>query len=407
MKILVANKFFFRNGGSEVVMFQERDFLVRSGHEVVDFSMHDERNVNSLYSSYFVGRQDYRGGGRLGKVKAALSLVHSPEAVRRIGALIDETRPDLVHCHNIYHQLTPSIIGAAKARGVPVVLTLHDYKPVCPVYNRLHGGQSCSACLDGDFSQLLRKRCADGSLGKSALLYAEAIVQRWMGSYEKVDRFLSPSRFMLEAVLHRFRPDQVELLYNGADTAKITVTEHDNGYVLYLGRLSAEKGVATLLQAHAMSQLKWPLVVAGSGPLTESLKGRYAGVRFVGHLAGDALTDTIAGASVIVVPSECYENCPMAVLEAMAFGKPVIGSRMGGIPELVVDGETGLLFDSGDASQLRDCLNLVMAEPDRRRQMGRKARQRVEGEFSLQVHNTRLLTIYERLLSGNQAISNS
>jgi len=407
MKILLANKFFFRNGGSEVVMFQERDFLIRSGHEVVDFSMHDERNVDSSYSSYFVGRQDYRGGGKLGKIKAALSLVHSPEAVRKIGALIDETRPDLVHCHNIYHQLTPSIIGAAKSRGVPVVLTLHDYKPVCPAYSRLSQGQPCSDCLDGGYFSVLRKRCAEGSLGKSALLYAEATVQRWMESYEKVDRFLAPSRFMQDSVLHRFRPDQVELFYNGVDANAIPVSGRDEGYVLYLGRLSGEKGIETLLCAHDTAGVAWPLVVAGTGPLAETFRAQYGKARFVGHLSGNALAETLSGAAVVVVPSEWYENCPMSVLEAMAYGKPVVGSRMGGIPELVEDGETGLLFDSGDASQLRDCLDSLMVDPVRRRLMGQKARQRVEREFSLQVHNTRLMSLYQRLLSGKQTISNS
>lgn len=407
MKILFANKFFFRNGGSEVVMFQERDFARHAGLEVVDFSMQDERNVDSEYAAYFVGRQDYRNGGKLGKLGSALALVHSREAVARIGSLIDASKPDLVHCHNIYHQLTPSIIGAAKARGLPVVLTLHDYKPVCPVYNRLRSGKPCSACLDGDFSQVLRNRCADGSLGKSALLYAEASVQRWIGSYEKVDRFLAPSRFMRDSALHRFRPGQVELLYNGVDTASIAADGQDDGYVLYLGRLSDEKGVETLLRAHAMANGRWPLMVAGTGPLMDDLRGRYPGARFVGHLAGQALMQAIAQASTVVVPSEWFENCPMSVLEAMAFGKPVVGSRMGGIPELVDDGKTGLLFDAGNAAQLCDHLDELMANPDRRREMGRQARLRAEREFSLEKHNAGLLNIYESLLKSKSPVFNS
>ena len=398
MRVLIANKFFFRNGGSEVVMFQERDFLIRAGQEVIDFSMQDERNIESRYSSYFVGRMDYRGGGKLGKVKSALALVHSPEAVRKIGALIDDTSPDLVHCHNIYHQLTPSIIGAAKSRGVPVVLTLHDYKPVCPVYTRLHRGQSCSDCLDGDFSHVLKKRCADDSLGKSALLYAEAIVQRWMGSYEKVDRFIAPSRFMQDSVLHRFRPEQTALLYNGVDVDAIPISGRDEGYVLYFGRLSAEKGIVTLLRAHASAQGAWPLVVAGTGPLADPFKAQYGDAKFVGHLAGDALKETISRAAVVVVPSESYENCPMSVLEAMAYGKPVVGSRMGGIPELVVEGETGLLFEAGNVTQLRDQLDTLMASTDLRQFMGKRARLRAEKEYSLATHNAGLMKIYDPLL---------
>jgi len=395
VKILFANKYLFRNGGSEVVMFQERDFLKRAGHTVVDFSMRNERNIASDYASYFVGRRDYRGGGKLGKLISALTLVHSPEAVRWIGALIDATHPDLVHCHNVYHQLTPSIIGAAKARGVPVVLTLHDYKPVCPAYTRLSAGKPCSACLGGDYAQVLKHRCAEGSLGKSALLYAEAVVQRRLGNYEKVDRFIAPSRFMRDSVLRRFRPEQVVLLHNGVDPAGIAACGRDEGYVLYFGRLSQEKGIETLLRAHAGARGAWPLVVAGTGPLADELRGRYPSARFVGHLAGEALKRAIAGAVAVVVPSEWHENCPMSVLEAMACGKPVVGSRMGGIPELVAEGKTGLLFNPGNVSELQEKLDTLMAVPALRQLMGKQARVRVAQEFSLDKHNAGLLAIYD------------
>lgn len=399
MKILFANKFFFRNGGSEVVMFQERDFVLARGHEVVDFSMRDERNFASGHAEHFVGRQDYRGGGKLGKLKSALAFVHSPEAVRRIGALIEATRPDLVHCHNIYHQLTPSIIGAAKARGVPVVLTLHDYKPVCPAYTRLRDGKPCSECLGGGFAPVLRHRCAEGSLGKSALLYAEAAVQRRLGNYEKVDRFIAPSHFMRESALHRFRPEQVALLYNGVDLAGIAPAGRDEGYALYLGRLSREKGIETLLRAHAAAREAWPLVVAGTGPLADEFKAKYPAAQFVGHLGGAALQETIAGAAAVVVPSEWYENCPMSVLEAMAHGKPVVGSRMGGIPELVAEGKTGMLFEPGNVAELQEKLATLMALPALRQLMGKQARVRAAQEFSLEQHNAGLMEIYRSVVN--------
>ena len=398
MKVLMANKFFFRKGGAEVVMFQERDYLLHSGEEVIDFSMQDERNCESPYESHFVSRKDYESRS-LSKIGLALSLVHSREAVSKIAALIDKMRPDLMHCHNVYHQITPSIISVAKSRGIPVVLTLHDFKPVCPVYLRLRAGRPCSLCLDGDFHQVLMNRCAGGAIADSALLYAEAAIQRWLGSYEKVDRFLAPSRFMRDSALHRFRSEQVVLLYNGVDTAEIEVSTRDEGYVLYLGRLSREKGVETLLRAHEAAGT-WDLVVAGKGPLERGLQMRYRNARFVGQLSGRSLKTTIGGASAIVVPSEWYENCPMSVLEAMAYGKPVVASQIGGIPELVVDGETGLLFEPGDAGELQRQVSRLMGDASLRARMGAAGRIRAERQFSIEKHNANLIDIYRSLVSA-------
>lgn len=399
MKILQANKFFFRNGGSETVMFQERDFLLTNGHEVVDFSMQDSRNVESTYQSYFVENRSYVANtSKLSKLVDAISFVHSAEAVKKISRLIHDTKPDLIHCHNIYHQLTPSIIGAAKKLGVPTVLTLHDYKPVCPTYNRLRNGVACSNCVDGDFSNVLKHRCADGSLGKSALLYAEATIQKWLGNYEKVDAFIAPSQFMQQSIAHRIPQEKIHLLYNGIDTNEVESSDEDKDYVLFLGRLVPEKGAETLLKAHAKSNQAWKLVVAGTGPLHDVLKTQYNPSILVGYLAGDALKETIRKASVVVVPSEWYENCPMSVLEAMAYGKPLVGSRIGGIPELVEEGKTGLLYEAGDVDELLNALNQLMQSKELRQNMGKAGRERVVKHFSLDVHHQVLMNIYKNVL---------
>ena len=407
MKILIANKFFFHKGGAEVVMFQERGHLLQSGQDVIEFSMQDARNFESAYKAHFVSGKDYRTDNDLSKkLGLALSFVHSGEAIRNIAQLIDKVRPDLMHCHNVYHQITPSIISVAKSRGIPVLLTLHDFKPLCPTYLRLRAGRPCSLCLDGHFHHVLTKRCADGSIGQSALLYAEAVIQRWLGSYEKVDRFLAPSQFMRNAAVHRFRPERVALLYNGVDTDEIKASTKDEGYVLYLGRLSKEKGVHTLLSAHETAGT-WDLVVAGTGPLAEDLQRRYRKARFAGHLTGSQLKGAIDCASAIVVPSEWYENCPMSVLEAMAHGKPVVASRIGGIPELVIDGETGVLFEPGNASDLARQVSQLMNNPTLRARMGAAGRERAVQQFSIEKHNANLLAVYRSLLRTPDALDES
>ena len=405
MKVLLANKFFFRNGGSETVLFAERDFLRGANVEVVDFSMHDERNLPSAHAQFFVASQAYAGKrrGAMHQIRTALKLVHSREAVSRIAELIDATQPDLVHCHNIYHQLTPSIIGAAKRRGVPVVLTLHDYKPICPVYTRLRHGEPCSRCIDQSFINVLRHRCADGPISRSLLLYAEAIVQRFLRSYEQLDALIAPSRFMHDAVTQsRFPRDRVHVIYNGIDTERVHPATHNDGYALYLGRLTPEKGIETLLAAHASIADQVPLRIAGSGPLEQALRARYPRSQFLGQVSGGALAETIRRAAMIVVPSQWYENCPMSVLEAMGYGKAVIASDIGGIPELVVHGETGLLFPPGDRDALTQCLVELNKNAMLQERYGAAGRARIERNFSLTRHNSALLRLYQDVLDSRR-----
>lgn len=399
MKILFANKFFFRNGGSEGVMFDEIELMKRYENDVVEFSMLDPRNRHSDYSSYFVSEKSYRSKSQCGKLKSALSLIHSQEAVRKITRLINDEKPDVLHCHNIYHQLTPSIISAASRMNIPVVLTLHDYKPVCPIYNQVHGIEFCTDCADGRFESLLKKRCADGSLGRSALLWAEARFHSAMGSYFRVARFIAPSRFMRDAVVRRYGADKVTYIPNGIDASRIEASDQDDRFVLYLGRLSPEKGIETLLQAHAADDAGWRLVVAGTGPLLEEFRSRFPRAEFTGHLTGRALEDKIRNASVIVVPSECHENSPLSVLEAMAYAKPIVASRIGGIPELVRDGETGFLFEPKNTRELSRHVGALLNDAGLRSKFGRAARRVVETEYSLSKHGAALQSLYESLIT--------
>lgn len=400
MKVLLANKFFFMNGGSEAVFFREREYLRSLGVQVVDFSMRDRRNLPSAYESYFVANRDFRGeSSKIQRLASAVSLVHSGEAVRNFSRLLESEKPDIVHCHNIYHQLTPSIIGAAKRRSIPVVLTAHDYKVVCPIYVCQRDEQVCTECVDHGFGRVVLHRCAGKSLGRSALLYLEATVQRLLGSYELLDTVLAPSDFMRDLLTRRrFPKHKVTVLRNGIDVVQTGPSWEDGNYILYFGRLSREKGVRTLLDAYSSVSLPHSLVIAGTGPLEAELRAEYPSVTFLGHLSGSRLDQVISAAAVVVVPSEWYENCPMSILEAMAHGKPVVGSRIGGIPELIEPEETGVLFDAGNAQMLGNELVRLCFDRAMRQRMGEAGRRRVEERFSIQRHNRALVDIYSALL---------
>ena len=397
MKVLMANKFFHLNGGSERVFFQERELLQKKGIAVIDFSMQDQRNLYSPYAEFFVGNINYESsGGLFRKLKTAVSFIHSGEAVRKLEKLLERYQPDVAHFHNIYHQLTPSIITVLKKHGVKTVLTLHDYKLICPSYLALNNGQLCTVCDGRAFWKAVTCHC-QGSRMLELLFMGEGLWHLWLQSYEAVDIFIAPSRFLVDLTSRRIPQGKIRLLRNGINLDKYFSYGTDKGYALYLGRLSNEKGIRTLLEAHDKLNSAIPLKVVGAGPLAESLLSAYPDVQFIGYKTGAELNDLIGEAAFVVVPSECYENCSMSVLEAMASGKAVIGSNLGGLPEQIEDGVSGFLFEPGNAHDLAEKMARLMQDRALRQDMGRAGRKIIEEKFSLHEHGNKLISIYRQL----------
>lgn len=402
----MANKFFFLNGGSERVFFQERDFLLKRGAKVIDFSMNDPRNFPSPYSSFFVSNIDYRSSsGSWNRICQGGKLIHSPGAMEKTKKIVRMEKPDIAHLHNIYHQLTPSIIPLLKKHGVKTVLTLHDGKLICPGYSMLNKGEICTACAGRHFWKSATKRCQD-SLAQGVLLMLEAYWHKWRGSYQAIDLFIAPSRFMADLTSRRIPRERIRVLHNGVRVDEFTPNYQDEGYCLYFGRLSKEKGIETLLGVRKSIADKLSLKIVGTGPIEEELCEKYPETEFLGYRQGDELNDIIAKSAFVIVPSEWYENCSMVVLEAMAMGKPVIGSRMGGIPEQVEDGKTGMLFEAGNAEELKEKLLFLSQNPDARKEMGQAARRKTEQEYSMESHCRKLCDIYDELTEANLPIRN-
>lgn len=397
MRILLANKFFYPKGGAETVFFQERKWLQSCGHDVADFSMHHEKNLASPFSDYFVPNIDYHGSmSSWSKLTSAIHFVHNSIAVKNIERLCDDFRPQIAHLHNIYHQLTPSIIPSLKRKGVKVILTAHDGKMVCPSYVMLRDGKPCTECSKGRFWNAARTNCK-GLISESSLLSIESLFHRIRRSYAKVDRIISPSHFLADLIVDAGYPkEQLAVVKNGIDVNDCTLFDNDDGYALYYGRLSREKGLPTLCDASRSFNM--PLRVVGTGPLHDSLQAHYPGVHFDGFLSGAPLQNVINGARCVIVPSEWYENCSMVVLESMAAGKPIVGARIGGIPEQVVHGETGFLFEPGNASELAALINTLAESPARAKELGYAARQRLEEEYSLERHFSELKRIFQSLV---------
>lgn len=400
MKVLLVNKFFYKKGGAETVYFQEREMLRQEGFDIVEFSMTHESNEPSDYADYFVSNVDYyQGAGVIAKLKTAKRFIHNSEACDKFAQLLEKERPDIVHFHNIYHQITPSIIKVAKQFGCITVLTAHDYKIACPSYTMYRDGQVCDACVSGSVWNAFKYRCQEGSASKSLLLSLEAIYQSWSKNYQALDVVISPSVFLGEVIKRKLPNVRTEVIVNGIDEAIAQGDIEDEGYFVYVGRLSDEKGIPTLLKAHQQLGIDFPLKVVGTGPMYEQLIEQYDSAEFYGYQSGSALDDLIKKARAVIVPSEWYENCSMSVLEAMAYGKPVIGAKIGGIPEQIRDHQEGLLFEAGNTHALIEALKFMAKNPAQAQQMGLKARQRLIEKYSLSKHKADLLALYQQLLA--------
>jgi glycosyltransferase involved in cell wall biosynthesis len=409
VRVLQVNKFFYGRGGAETAMFQLSHLLERHGHQVIPFAMHDERNRPSDYAEYFVSKIDLREEvglrpGRQGRPWAvATRILYSREAERKMDALIRATRPDVAHLHNIYHQLSPSILRPLRRHGVPTVLTLHDYKLICPNYSLATRGAVCERCKGHKYYQAVVQRCVKDSRLKSALCALEAYFHRAWGIYDKaVDVYIAPSRFLRQKMIE-FGLDGRRIVHlpNFLNLEEYPPDGSPDGYFVYSGRVDSVKGVGTLLEA--VSGIEEPshfeLRIAGDGEERPALEARYSGdgaahIRFLGHMPPADVSALLRRALFSVVPSQWYENAPLTILEAYAFARPVVASRIGGIPELVEDGRTGLLAEPGDACDLRRKIGYVLANPPLAVEMGRNARALVEQAYGPDRHYQQLMLVY-------------
>ena len=336
------------------------------------------------------------------KLLRAPKVIYSLEARKKLGILLDEVHPDICHAHNIYHHISPSILGLLKSRGIPTVLTLHDLKIACPAYNMLSHDGICERCKGGALHNVVQNRCIKGSLALSTLVYVEAVLHRALGSYtSSVTRFVVPSRFYIDKFCSWGMPrEQFTHIPNFVDPDAFTPQGGVGKSFLFFGRLSREKGVATLIRAAASAGV--PLKLAGTGPQQQELQALAASsgadVQFLGHLGGSALRDAVAGARAVVLPSEWYENAPMSVLESYGMGIPVIGADIGGIPELVRHETTGLVFTSADADSLAAALRRMSDLPDAQvAAMGSAGRDWIEKDFTAARYRERMLALYAEL----------
>lgn len=365
MKILLIHKFLYPQGGAETYVLQLGEILKKYGHEVQYFGLGNEKNTVGNEVGAYVSDLDLTGG-IWKNLHAPLRILYNGQARRKLRAVLEDFQPDVVHFNNIQYHLTPSVILEAEAyrrEGHPlrIVSTAHDYQLLCPAHGLFDGrGETCEKCLDGNFTHCLRGRCIKGTCLRSFLGMLDAYLWKHSTAYDAIDTIICPSHFLKRKLdtQARFRGKTVAI-HNFVSSME--AGDSNGNYVLEFGHLSRDKGTYTLIEAAKMlPQVQF--VFAGFGEAEEAIKNLPNG-EFVGFQQGKALQELVRNAKVSVCPSMCYENCPYSVVEAQLLGTPVIGSRVGGIPELIREGETGELFQAGNAGELEQKLRKLLFVP--------------------------------------------
>lgn len=410
MKILMINSFYYMRGGAERCFFELSDLLRANGHEVFPFCMDHPRNLPSEYRDYFVSYVDFptemRKPGLAAKAHVVERVLYSREARRKVEALIDATQPDLVHIHGFIHEMSTSILPALKAAGLPAIQTLHDYKIVCPNTSFVSHGHICEACKGGKYYNMTRYRCKRGSLSASLLATVEMYFHEAFRLYEpNIDLFISPSQFLADKVIEHGVRKPIVTIPNFLHPESFQAAYEPSDYFVHAGRLAREKGVMTLLDAARQLDTHVKLVIAGTGDMEPEMRQfvqehGLSNVEFVGHLNTEDLNRLIQDAIATIVPSEWYENYSMIVLESLASGTPVIGSRIGGIPEQIVHGVNGLLFEMGDSADLARQMSRLIDNRSEAIEMGRAGRERIERINSPESHYEQTMAAYRSILPG-------
>ncbi len=411
MKILMVDKYFFIKGGAERYFFELKRVLEAKDHQVIPFSMKHPNNFTTSYDRFFVDNIEYSNGSLwrsvLNAPRAFGRMVYSLHARDRIRRLIETEKPDIAHLHMIDHQLSPSILHVLKDFDIPVIQTVHQYKLVCPNY-RLYNPRTngiCEKCLDGHFYHPVVERCHKGSTVASAMVAFETFLHRRFRIYENnIDIFHVPSHFMGEKLLAAgVRKEKVRHLFYTLKLDEYEPQFEFQDYIIYLGRLAPEKGILTLIKAMAKTQ-QTRLLIIGGGPERDRLE-RYVmehavdNVEFVGERGGEELRSLVRNCRFMVVPSEWYDNSPLVIYEAFAYGKPVIGAKMGGISELIDDGQNGFHFRAGEVDELADKIAFLDSHPELIGEFGRRARAKAETVFSPEHHYQQICRWYDELLT--------
>lgn len=390
MKIVLVHNTYQHQGGEDVVFWQERDFLRAAGHEVIEYQRFND---------------EIEGYSTVRRISLIGRTVWASDSHRNLTELLKRHSPDIVHVHNIFPLISPSIYWACRDQRVPVVQTLHNYRLFCPGANCFRAGKPCEECIDGNFWRGAAHGCYRGSRTQTAAVALMLTVHHARNTWTKmVDRYIALTAFARSRFVKAGLPA-------GKITVKPNCVNPDPGlrngagsYALFVGRVSREKGAHTLLQAWRQLPRTFSLQVLGDGPSSTQLESEAAGnlpqITFLGRLPRERVIEAMKNARFVIFPSELYENFPLTILEAFACGVPVIASRLGAMEEIVVDGHTGFFFEPGNADDLARTVTRAWEQTSQLSYMGQQARAEYETKYTASIVCRQLTDVYEEVISG-------
>ena len=406
MKVLLVNKFHYLKGGSEKYYFELGELLKSHGHEVAYFSMEDEKNISTGDKEYFVEKLDLNTGSKL----KAFDVIYSKKNKKKMEEALDDFKPDIVHLNNFQRQLSASIISPIKKRNIPIIYTAHDVQAICPAISMLDNNQEiCEKCMGGKYSNCFKNKCNKGSTLKSLLGAIEGKYYRNNKIYtDKIDAIITPSKFYKNKFIEDgVNENKIIALHNFINIDEYNVNVEDDGYAFYFGRLSKEKGILNLIDAFS-NLIKEnnnfqdkKLLIAGDGPEKEKINRKITdeklenNIVLVGYLNQDMLRNYIRKCRFSVVPSVWYENCPYSIIETQVIGKPIIGSNIAGIPEMVVDKHSGFIYKFDDIDDLANKMKILFSNKKLAQEYGENARRDALIEYDSEKYYDEIIRLYE------------
>ncbi|MEW5822011.1 MAG: glycosyltransferase [Cyanobacteriota bacterium] len=406
MKILLINNFFSNVAGAENLAYEEYNLLHNIGHEVFFFATSRQPYFisNYIYSKYFPEYIDFRSATLFTKFRNILKIFHNNEAAQKLDLMVNKIKPDIAHLHNIDYHLSPSVLKCLYKNNIPVVITLHDTRLICPGGTLQYKSTSfCNdlLCLKGNPLHCIVNRCKENSLTKSTLVSLENIYRKYYNLYDYVSLFICPSQALADLLVRSgVKSSKIKVINNFVPDSLVLqdFNNDNNNYFLYTGRLTSYKGIYTLISVFKeLPDIS--LHIVGKGEEEHNIRNiidseALSNIHIQGFKTGKALEEEYINSIATIIPSEWFENFPLSVLESFSHGKAVIGSNLGGIPEIIDNDINGIIINYGDIVQLKSSILKLYQNRTLAKELGKNARNKYERCYTPDLYLSRLIEAF-------------